>query len=333
MSTGFYLLIFLFLLRYNIGNLWTKNKAGKGSGSLALYRKPTNEKSPQAWVQERKAIAARQLQRIPDLISSLFSKNDWTDFLLLVSRLPSYSYLNLLIIHDKYPSASVLAGFSVWQQQMGSGSDQKVLRPDAVRNGIDLVIPFTNVIKDGNCELTWYSVLVFDIKQINVQDIIDIPSPYTADGLHLMFLRDAVSAVLGTEHHRRVIFDPEQEVLKISGTTGRILDQAVTVRRDVREEEALFWLTEALCRLSAESTPLSGRTQRFLQECVHFCLCGIWKIQHPGILPGSPFVVPENERDLFLELLQRTVFDLYQKVAGFYLGLRQEALDPEEDLM
>lgn len=300
---------------------------------MALYRKPTTGKNPQEWVQERKAIAVRQLQQIPDLIFSLFEEPDWTDFLQLVSRLPSYSYFNLLIIHDKFPSASLLAGFSVWQQRTGSGSDQKVLRPDAIRNGIDLVIPFTNIFGDGNCELTWYSVLVFDIKQTNVEDSIAVPTPYAMDALHLMYLRDAVSAVLGSAYRRPVMFDPEQEALKKTGSIGRVMDQAVTVSRSAREEDVLFWLTEALCQLASENTSLGPQTKRFLQECVHYCLCGMWKIHHPGILPGSPLVVPEGERVRFLEVLQKTVFDLHQKVAGFYLGLRQELKDPGEDFM
>lgn len=307
-----------------------KDTIGKEGAGMAFVSKTTKEKTRQEWVLERKEIAKQQLLRVPALIESLFRNADLTSYLQLLSRMPYYSYQNLLIIHDKYPAATVLAGFPVWQRIMAAeDSSQKVLKPEAVKNGIDLVVPFTNMIGEQDYELTWYSVLMFDIQQTNVKNLALRKPVYIQDAKHRSHLLNAMISVLGSRYGRRIAYDPQSSPLLSSGTKGRISDRLVTVARGLKDEEQLYWLSEALCELALETNKLSQPTHRLLIQCMQFCLYEMWGLQHSGVLTGAHQIIPDGEHAVFLDVLQKSVFTLHQYISGAYLSERH---DTEEDL-
>lgn len=310
-----------------------KDMIGKEGACMAFASKTTKEKTRQEWVLERKEIAKQQLLRVPALIEALFRNEDLTSYLQLLSRMPYYGYQNLLIIHDKYPAATVLAGFPVWQRIMASeDSSQKVLKPEAVKNGIDLVVPFTNMIGEQDYELTWYSVLMFDIRQTNVKNISLRKPVYIQDANHRSHLLNAIATVLGSHYGRRIAYDSQSNPLLASGTKGRISDRFVTVARGLKDDEHLSWLTEVLCELATDTNSLSQSTLRLLGQCMQFCLYEMWGLQHPGILTGAHLIVPADERAAFLDILQKSVFTLHQYIAGAYLSERRDAEEDVDDI-
>jgi len=288
-----------------------------------------NTKDGQQWAQQRKEIARQQLARIPGLTKALFAQEDLTDFLSLLARFPSYNYLNLLIIHDKCPEATALAVFTVWQDLLGSeDKSQKVLKPDAIRNGIDLLAPFTNRIGEDDFELIWYSALVFDIRHTNIRRFKPREPVYRHDSMHELMLCDAAAVALGTYYQHRVIYEADTAALRGSGALGRIGNHTVSVLRTAKQADTLFWLTEALCELALGEVRLQRQSRDVLRQCMHVCLYKLWGLSHPGILPGCHSVVPEQEQEMFLDLLQRNVFRLHQEVADCYLSQRED-----EDLL
>lgn len=290
---------------------------------MAVENGTRQKQSKQEWIATRIEVAKRQLQRVPELSRLLYSDHDLTGFLRLMSRFPYYSYQNLLIIYEKCPEATHLDAFANWQKLLDNPKTQRVLKNGA-GSGMDILLPFTNPISDVDVQLSWWSLLVFDVRQTNVQNYKAKKSPYIMDNFHLAYLRKAVSDAISYRYQRRILFDPDTTSLQATGACGRISEHYVTIRRGLKEEKALFWLSEALCELSSEDLPISQSSKRFFAQCVHVCLYNTWQLSHPGILPGSHSVVPEEEWSEFLDLLQRKVFELCQILTGAYLMIRNE---------
>ena len=291
---------------------------------MADIRTNTADMTPEEWALLRKEVARKQFSRIPSFIDKLFSQNDITNFLRLLSRFPYYNYINLLIILNDRPDATFLAMYSNWKTAIVSTNNvSKILKPGEYKKPVDLVVPFTDTKGDRH-ELTWYSVMVFDVRQTNTIDFKSPKNVYVMDGRHHMLIQDAVTAVISSKYSHRVIFDPDTQYLQNCGLSGRMTANTVTIRRDLNDNKALLWLSEALCELSLQDAKLSSQCRRLLIQCAQFCLYGIWEIPHPGIVSGSHAIIPLNEQALFLDALQKTVFWLNQSVAGFYNMYRKD---------
>ena len=303
---------------------------------MAVSAKDKSHKAAHEWIIDKKRIAQQLLAELDILIEKLFSERNLSDFLQLLSRMPYFSYYNLLIIYNRYPKATCLAGFVTWRRiitEQTGDTKPKVLNSKGVNGGIDLLAPFTNDLGNGNYELTWYSVLLFDIEQTNAKDYQSDSPVFILDKNHLRFLLDSVSDILVSVFKHRVVYEPHNPSLISSGILGRMHEHTVSVRKDLNDEDTLRWLTESLIELYLnDKAHISAQSRKILSQCIHFCLYEIWGLENPNLLSNISSIIPKSERKVFLDTLQQSVFDIYQLTAGYYLEQRKESQELQDEL-
>lgn len=292
------------------------------------------KKTTYDWIKSKKELAISQLANLDNYADSVFKEENFTDFLHLVSRMPYYRYENLLIIFNKNPQATCLAGFATWQRillESGASKDSTVLRPDGVNNGINLIAPFTNDLGNGTFNLSWYCVLMFDISQTFVVDYTPRAPVFIHDSNHFSRILDSVIEILSSSFNYRIIYESFNTPLLSTGLPGRITGEIITIRRDLNDGDLLLWLTEIMCGLFLyRPSLLSTQSEKVLEQCIRYCLYLIWGFDPPNLLSGICTLVPVKERKAFLDQLQSAVFKIYQESAGHYLFFVSE--EDSEDL-
>lgn len=291
---------------------------------MAVTRSASDRNNFMAWLKASKGRALQLLNHTQEISRTVFTSSDnLISFLDLTARIHHYDAYNLLLIWERCPSASLLAGFKVWERQLLSGS--QVLKMEAMGNGIELVVPFTDTYNAQPC-LVWYSLLVFDVSQTMLRT----PPPafdsgYIHDDYHEDFLLDGLKLVLGTKFNRSVIVQPPSQLLQEAGLPGQITQQAITVRTDLSRREMLLWLTEAMVFLCVLDKDFAPSTVQLYKSCVSYCLFRIWGLESYAQPPHSIQLSGAAGQELsFLHLVRDTVRDLNNLVCSCYIASRQD---------
>ena len=291
---------------------------------MAIMRSATEKEDLRRWVKFSKEKAQRLLAHAEDLSRSVFSSSDhFISFLDLTSRIHHYDAYNLLLIWEKCPSASCLAGYKVWERQLPPGS--QVLRKEHIGKGIDLIAPFT----DGSHEqsrLVWYSVSVFDISQTMLPSIPSSNnSPYFQDENHEYFIVDALKQILGTKFQRSVVIQPPTRLMQETGLPGQLTEKTILIRDDLPHLELLQWLTETVVQLSIEEKNLSAPASQLMRNCVQHCLFRIWGLEDFTRPPSCAQLESVAFKEMsFLHLLRDTLRELDSLSCSLYLSSRQQ---------
>lgn len=284
-------------------------------------------------IQDSKRIAQELLTYSGEIAEKLFASGDLTGYLELQSRIPFYGYNNLLLIYEQYPRARSLAGYVIWKKVIEAEGGGRILKPEWTgKTPICLIAPFTDsTFQKGYQQksiqkLVWYTAKVYDISQTNASHRPD-PFAYIEHSSHLDLLLDAVSILIGTYFNRRIITERSPSSLSVVKTPGQVTEHTVSVYSDVSKELKLHWLTENLLYFSVSKDCFSEKTYQLLIQSICFCLLRIWKIEsvHLPVIPKNSFlIVPREEQEPFLDLLQKTVFWVNQQVSCAYLAYRKE---------
>lgn len=288
-------------------------------------RKSTAEKDNMArWVKFSKENALRLLAHADELALTVFSSPDnFFSFLELTSRLHFYDARNLLLIWEKCPSASCLAGFKVWERYLPPGS--QVLKKEHIGNAIDLIAPFTDGSDEQRC-LVWYNISMFDVSQTMVQST--LPSfdfSYVSDDHHEYFLLDALKYILGSKFQRSIIIQPPNRLMRETGLFGQVTENAVILRDDLSALEMLQWLTETVVHLFIEGKNLSSPVAQLMRNCVRYCLFRIWDLEASLQAPsGVQLEAVVSGELVFLNLLRDTLRELNVLCCSIYLSLRKQ---------
>lgn len=303
---------------------------------MATTRSAARREELWRWANATQEKALRLLAHTEDLSKAVFSSIDnFISFLNLTARIHHFDAFNLLLIWERCPNASCLAGYQVWKRQLPQGT--QVLKNEHKGKGIELVAPFTDSSSEENC-LVWYSVSVFDISQTMVPVA---PPPvdfvYILDKHHEDFLLDALQMIIATEFGRSACIQPPTQHLLEFDLPGEIKETSVIAREDLSLQDLLQWFTEVLAQLSIESVGLSLSSSKLLRDCIRYCLFCIWGLEALALPPSSTeqlYSVSTNQLS-FLHLLRDTVRDLNTLVRSCYLEKRNEQealsfLEPEE---
>ena len=113
----------------------------------------------------------------------LFSVEIYPKFLSFMAGWNHFSALNAVLIYMQYPTATYLSGFKKWQvlaAEQGYNSSHLIIKEEQRKRGISILIPFsfTNPEQKDERYLTYKSVLVFDVSQINEIQAPPCFSPY-----------------------------------------------------------------------------------------------------------------------------------------------------------
>lgn len=288
---------------------------------MATPQQTTNKNQNQQWIVESISLAQKLMEHTKEISRSLFANGDLTEYLDLMCRLPYYHFLNLLLIYEKYPTATCLAGTRVWGKLYGS---QYPLKSDQSGKSITLLAPFTN----GSAgELVWYSVNVYDISQTLITNYEPPGYVYTYDEFHLDLLIESVIDVLAARYSKHVLPEPNSSLLQRLNIPGRVTSHSITVSNTLTDQQKLYWLTENICQNAIASKPLSPRTSSLLTQTLCSCLFKAWGITEsiPTIPQGSYSVIPVQEQHEFLNVLQHTFYAVNQQISSAYLDLRNES--------
>ena len=108
---------------------------------------------------------------------TLFNQETYPYFLSFLGQWNHFSAINMVLLYMQKPNATYISGFQKWQKlafEQGYDSKHMIIKTDQRKNGITLLIPFSfsNIQeRAGQREeqryLTYKSILVFDISQIN----------------------------------------------------------------------------------------------------------------------------------------------------------------------
>lgn len=290
---------------------------------MAVMRGAPQRANNTNWLQEAKQTALELRTSAHSVAHNLFRSGDLRPFMDLLSRMHYYDAYNLLLIYQQYPNATCLAGFKVWQKQLGDPNAQ-VLRPEWRGKGIDLIAPYTDFFGGGKYTLTWFAVKQFDISQTNIENYTPPPPTFLQDPNRHTHLFEAISQVISTQYHRSVIPVSGAAQLRSAGLPGQMNDYTITVRDDIKPEVRINFLCDCLCRLSMDApnylTPLQKDTAI---QYITYCLFRIWGINTPRPLVQNKVIlasVPYDMQVNYLSLIQRTVRLLDESVSLLYLS-------------
>ena len=281
------------------------------------------------WVLATQGKAQKLLCHTGEISSVVFSSGDYyRSFLDLTAKLHYFDAYNLLLIWERLPSASCLAGYKVWEQQVPTGT--QILKKEQLGKGIELIAPFTDS-SDGQTKLVWYSVSVFDISQTTISVPYPVFDPaYIHDADHIYFLLDAIKSVLGSKFDKSFCICQPSQIMEDLGLPGEITESAVIARSDLSEDAFLRWSTEALSQLAIGGSLLEPPLFQLLSDSICYCLLQIWDLGPAPLSPGSDLqlraVSPEQQLT-FCHLLRDTVRELNNLVCSYYLLSRREAED------
>lgn len=145
----------------------------------------------QEYIEFQKETVAKSrtiYQKALGFCPSLFTKGKYSDFLSFLAKWNHFSAVNAVLLYMQYPAATYLSGFQKWQKlalEQGYDSNYMIIKPDQRKKGITLLIPFSfsNIQevaghKEDQRYLTYKSILVFDVSQINNLQAPPCFSPY-----------------------------------------------------------------------------------------------------------------------------------------------------------
>ena len=101
------------------------------------------------------------MQMLKEGVGRVFSSEEYQKYLTVMSRFPSYSYSNVLLIYMQKPDASYIAGYKTWQKKFNR-------RVRAGEKGIRIIAPMKFKRKENDQDqefLRFRSACVFDISQ------------------------------------------------------------------------------------------------------------------------------------------------------------------------
>lgn len=142
-------------------------------------------------VAEKAAQAKELLNRVHKDIASVFKPDRFILFLDTLERFHWFSYINILLILEQFPSAEYLAGYDVWKKaslSMYNDPERRILTTENHKKAIKLVAPFT--VLDGTTRsLINVVVPAYDVKQTNnlprpENDFLDISKCSLMDIVH-----------------------------------------------------------------------------------------------------------------------------------------------------
>lgn len=299
---------------------------------MADSRSAASRTDVRQWAQESKDKARFLMIKAADIRRSLFSSGDLTGYLNLLSRLHHYDSVNLLLIYDRFPEASCLAGYKLWSRYIQPPGAQ-ILKRQWIGKGIDLVAPFTDAEK-GQFKLTWYCVSVFDIAQTNV---VQSPAPgiYLQDEEHSAILLHCLREILEYRFHLPILLIRPTEKMMAAGIPGYLVEgkvSALQMREDLTAAETLRWLTEILVRqfLRQDTGPQSA--EQLLINCCTYCILRGWGIEDPP--PRTPHLavqLQDGEQLQFLDRLRRTVRAADAIMSAAYREARRSPEEREDE--
>lgn len=300
---------------------------------MAIVRSATQREENRLWAIASKEKAQRLLARTDGISQTVLSSIDnLISFLDLMARIHQFDAYNLLLIWDRCPDASCLAGYKTWERQLPEGT--QILKEAHKGKAIELIAPFT-VGSGANSYLIWFSQNVFDVSQTNVPAA---PPPidcaYILDENHEAFLLDALQMAIATKFGRSILIQPPSQKQLEYDLPGEIKENAVIVREDLSVQDHLQWFTEVLAQLSIQGADLPPVSSKLLRDCIRYCLFRIWRLEALALPPRSTEQlnsVSQNQL-MFLHLLRDTVRGLNTLVRSCYMEKRNEdeELSPSE---
>ncbi len=297
---------------------------------MAELRNASRYAQKQQWANKYRERAQELIMDAMVLQNELFALGDLSSYLKMLARMPHQNARNLLLLMVRFPAASCLAGFRVWQNRLPDPS-APVLRPGQKGRGIELLVPFTDLSTNA---ISWYAVLHFDVSQVNV-DYKATPVYISTNPSHHQTLLMALRSVLG-EYYSISISTAEDsedlEMLQTAGLKGRMLPGYFLLRPNLTEEEKLHWLTTSLCRLFLQNQEISPSLENYISICAAHCLFEIWGISSlSSIAPNETLIssIPTDARLALLDLLQRCVHTIDSQVSEPY----RTATSLDEEIM
>lgn len=296
---------------------------------MAVSKSATDREALLRWFKTSKEKGQRLVGHAQTLSTSVFtSAENLISFLDLATRIHHYDAYNLLLIWERCPTASCLAGYKVWERQLPAGT--QVLKDEHKGKGIDLVAPFTDSFNQES-SVVWYSVSVFDISQTMLPVLPPaLDSGYILDDEHKHYLLDALRMVIGTVFQRSVLIEAPSQIQQEVGLPGRITDQAVFVRDDMPLNEQLQWLTESLIALEGSRQGFAPSSMQLFIRCVSYCLFHIWSLEEQAQAPHSIQLAGAAGQEMsFLHMVRDSLRYLNNMISSCYTACRKE----DEDLV
>ena len=293
-------------------------------------KKPKSKEDYILWAQSVKEKGQRLVAFAQSLSPKVFTSiENLISFLDLAARIHYYDAYNLLLIWDRCPNASCLAGYKVWERQLPRGA--QILKKEHMGKGIELVAPFTDGFHQQS-QVVWFSVIVFDISQTTLA----VPPPafdsgYFLDDRHEYFLLDALRMVIGTVYERSVLISPPTQLQQEAGLSGHITDQAVFVRDDLPLKEQLQWLTESMIVLEGTRQGLLPASLQLFIRCVGYCLFRIWRLEDYAVPPHSIQLNGAAQQEMpFLHQVRDSLRFLNNLICSCYIASRQDSDDSDD---
>lgn len=278
----------------------------------------------QKWLQEGKAKAPELRASAQEAAKELFAAGDISEYLDILSRLSYYDAFNLMLILEQFPKAKFLAGYNVWKRLIGNPS-LRILKPEWVGKGIDMVIPFTDAQK-GEHKLIWFAVRQFDISQTNVK--YELPqSVYIVDDIHIDLLIKSLCETISMEYHRTVYHMGADASMKAAGHPGKLSESTVSIRDDMKPAEKLDWLIDCLCVLTGSENNFPTEYKELFRQSIKYTFWKTWSLPYPPSLYAYKRNIREVDENLqmdFLDCIRRTFRSLEESVSAAYSSFRKE---------
>ncbi len=278
-----------------------------------------------AWIQEGKTKAPELRASAQDAAKDMFAAGDISEFLDILSRLNNYDAYNLMLILQQYPKAKFLAGYNIWKRLIGNPA-LKILKPEWVGKGIDLVIPFTEAQNYSTPKLIWFATRQFDISQTYVK--YELPqSVYVIDEIHSDLLVKSLCETISTEYHRTVCHKGADAVMKAAGLPGKLSETTVTIRDDMNSFGKLDWLIDCLCILQGSEENFPEEYKELFCQCIKYTFWKTWSLEPVPSLYSYKKAIQAVKEELqmeFLDNIRRTFRSLEESVAKAYSSLRKE---------
>lgn len=277
------------------------------------------------WLQEGKAKAPELRARAREAAKEMFASGDISEFLNILSRFNNYDAYNLILILLQYPKARVLAVYNFWKRLIDNPT-AKILKPEWVGKGIDLVIPFTEISELNEHKLIWFATRQFDISQTNA--VFEAPqSAYIYDALHSEILVKSLCETIIMEYHRSVFHIGSDAAMKAAGMPGKLSDNTVSIRDDLKPVAKLDWLIDCLCVLQGGEDNIPLEYKELFRQCLKYAFWKKWSLMPLPSLYAYKKTIQEMEDVLQMEFFDqviRTFRSLDESIQAAYVSSRKE---------
>jgi len=274
---------------------------------------------------ENKFLAPQLRSSARAAAKEMFASGDLREYLKILKHMHTYDAYNIMLILQQYPRATCLAGYKIWQRML-SDPKKLVLKPEWRGKGIDLVIPFTDIITYKEQHLIWYAVKQFDISQTNAA-YTPTPSVYISDDAHMQLLIKSVCHVIETIYSCNIYHSACDPAMKASGLIGRFTEQQILIRDDAAFPSQLQWLADCLCTLHGAAENLPSACRPIHHQCVIYALWNAWSLDRPPSLYAYRNRIRTISDDVQMPLLE-AIRNAFRTLEGFiastYLQCREE---------